>query len=1106
MLKNDEPLLNMPYKFLVSLIILAAVAAPRLRAQLKPLLKPGERPVTCKMENARLADFFNAVWQQTRLQAFYNDEQISSDERVTVNFRNEPLDNVLALLLRKRGLTWYYREETFVILPKKPGDPDLGKLPDEITINVKGIVTDVHGEPLQNATVMAKGARRGISTDKSGKFVLSDIRKKSALTISCIGFKPREIQAPENDHPVSVALDELVTGLDEVVVIAYGTSSRRHLTGSISKVTGEEIAKQPVSDPLLALQGRTPGLFITQTSGLPGAEVKVELRGRNSIDAGNTPMYIVDGVPFPGTALTLNNVLGGTSMSPLGASNPLNMINIADIESIEVLKDADATAIYGSRGSNGVILITTKTGKPGKTKMDVNVYTGIGRVAHNVQYLNTQQYLEMRREAFKNDNALPHDFDNDLLTWDSTSYTDWQKVLLGGTAHITDGQVAFSGGSANMQARISGGYRRETTAYPGNFDYQKAAGRINLALSTPDKRGKVAVAASYVGDKNYLPSIDMAKYVTTAPNAPAVYTAEGSLNWENGTFYNPIANLLRYYKGNTTNLMTNATLSYEVFPGLQIKTNIGYNSMQMDEVQPNPSRSQNPVNGVYPGVSLFANGSSKSWIAEPQVNYLGRLGKGQLTALLGTTFQQEIRKQEGVIAAGYTNDALLENKAAAARFSPYGTGAYYQYRYNALFGRINFNWGGKYIINLTGRRDGSSRFGPGKQFATFGAIGAAWVFSRERWSRNIFPFLSFGKVRASYGNTGNDQIADYGYLTTYSSSPSSTYQGLGGLWPNRLNNPGYGWELNKKLEAGLELGFVQDQVLFRGAYYRNRSSNQLVNYALSALGGFNAIQSNFPALVQNTGIEIELNAVNIKRDQFNWSSAFNISIPNNELLAFPGLESSTYNRFYTIGQPLNVLKGFHYRGVDPETGIYRFEDVNKDGQISYYQDYTAIKRIGALFYGGLQNSLQYKGWQLDIMLQFVKQNRYSYLSGPTSPGANMENQPSAVLERWQANGDQPDIQRFTQNIGDASLAFFLKGQSDAAIADASFIRLKNISLAYLVPAKWMKHIRLQSARFYLQGQNLFTITGYKGRDPEVASNVDVYPPLRVLTVGLQLAL
>jgi len=1103
MKKRDEPLFHMSYRFLLSWILLTGTALPGLKAQ----LKPGERPVTYQAKNMRLADFFSIVWDQTRLQAFYNDEQLSSEERITVTFRQEPLDNVLAWILRKKGLTWYYREETFVIVPRKPGDPLLGKLPEEKTMEITGRVTDQDGAPLRNASVIVNGTQKGDHTDRKGRFTLSNIRKNTALTISCIGYFPKEIQV-KNDSSLSVQLVRAVTGLDEVMVIAYGTSTRRNLTGSISRVTGEEIAKQPVSDPLLALQGRVSGLNIIQKTGLPGGEVKVELRGRNSIAAGNNPLYIVDGVPFPGTSLTLNNILPeGQTINPLGASNPLNLINVANIESIEVLKDADATAIYGSRGANGVILITTKKGKEGKLQMDANIYTGIGKMAHGVQYLDTKQYLQMRREAFVNDNTQPHAFDYDLTRWDTTRYTDWQEVLLGGTAKITDGQLAFSGGSATTQVRISGGYRRETTAYPASFNYQKAAGGIHLALYTPDKRGKVAVVSNFVSEKNYLPQTDLARYVNTAPNAPAAYNEDGSLNWENGTFNNnPMAALERTYKGNTRNLLTNAVLGYKILDRqdhtLELKTSGGYNWVLMDEVQPNTLRALNPTYNM-PGFSYFSEGSINSWIVEPQASYQGRLGRSTLNVLIGTTFQEDVRNQKGFYAYGFTSDAQLENIELASSISPYGS-AYYQYRYSAVFGRITYNWQGKYILNLTGRRDGSSRFGPGRQFANFGSIGAAWLFSTAPWVRHHLPFLSYGKLRASYGSTGNDQIADYGYYATY--SPSSIYDGLRGLSPTRLYNPDYSWELNKKLEIGLELGFRQDQLLFRAGYYRNRSSSQLVEYALSGLSGFNTIINNFPALVQNTGIELELNTVNIKNERLNWTTAFNITIPYNKLLAFPDIEYSSYSNTYVVGQPLDILKGFHYTGVDPATGIYQFEDVNKDGKISYYEDYTTTKRTGTFLYGGLQNSLEYKGWQLDVLFQFVKQNRFNYLYSYYAPGGAL-NQPAGVMDRWQAPGDRSNVQRFTQIAGETvAIADVNLGNSDAVITDASFIRLKNLSLGYRLPDKWLKRAHVQSARFYLQGQNLLTFTPYKGRDPEVATDQDVYPPLRVWTLGLQLTL
>lgn len=1097
MRKYDHRSLLMSYKFFFSLLFAFTVLSPGLKAQYKPV----DKRISFVGKNVRLADFFNVVWDQTHMQAFYNDEQLSSEERITVEFKREPLDNVLAFLLRKKQLTWYYREETFVILPKKPGEPDLGQMPDEATMSIPGVVIDKSGVPLQNASVIVKGGRKGASTSEAGKFLLSGIRKKTILSISCIGYSPKDIQVFDDDT-LKVQLTPAVTGLDEVLVIAYGTSTRRNLTGAVSEITSKDIAQQPVSDPLLAMQGRIPGLSITQTSGLPGAEVKVELRGRNSIAAGNNPLYIVDGIPFPGTALTFNNIADeGRTISALGASNPLNMINIADIASIDVLKDADATAIYGSRGANGVILITTKTAKQGRMKMDANIYSGVGTMGHSASYLNTQQYLQMRREAFKNDKTIPQPSDYDIGLWDTTRYTDWQKELLGGTAKITDGQIAFSGGDSTIQARVSGGYRRESTIYPGDFNYQKASGRINLNMLSRDKRFKLTIGASYVADKNYLPARDMASFIGTPPTAPALYK-DGQLNWEDGTFDNPMASFLKTYNGKTSNLLTNAVISYNILPGLQVKANVGYNLMEMHEVQPNPITAFNPAYNQL-GYSFFGNGSSKSLSVEPQLIYKRSVAKGELEMLIGTTYQQEIRSQDAFYAFGYANDELLETMTAASSIQKLGE-SYYKYHYNALFGRINYNWEGKYIVNLTGRRDGSSRFGPGRQLANFGSVGAAWIFSREHWVENTLPFLSFGKLRASYGRTGNDQIADYGYYASYSTSPP--YSGLGGLSPTRLYNPNYGWELSNKAEVGLELGFRQDQVLFRASYYHNRSSNQLVRYPLSGLSGFDFIIDNYPAVVQNTGWEFELNTVNVKHRHFSWSTNFNISIPNNKLIAFPNLENTPYNNYFTVGQPLNILKGFHYKGVNDKTGFYEFEDVDGDGKIiAFTKDYNYTKRTGSIFYGGLQNSLHYKGWQLDVLFQFVKQNRYNFLYTHLMPGM-ADNQPVEVLNRWQVAGNHNGMQQFSQMLENAYTAYLNMQRSDAVITDASYARLKNLSLSYHLPEKWMRSAHLQSTRVYLQGQNLFTITRYKGQDPEVAGGYEIYPPLRIWTLGLQLVL
>jgi TonB-linked SusC/RagA family outer membrane protein len=666
-----------------------------------------------------------------------------------------------------------------------------------------------------------------------------------------------------------------------------------------------------------------------------------------------------------------------------------------------------------------------------------------------------------------------------------------------------------SGGSANAQYAVGAGYRRETTVYPGDFAYQKASARMRLSFTTPDKdkRGKATLSASYVSDRNNLPSTDLTSFSTTPPNTPRAYDQYGALNWENSTFDNPFASLLKKYKANSNNLIASAVLSYEVLRGLQVKASLGYTRMQMDEIQTNPIIALNPAYGSQSGYSFFANSSISSWIIEPQANYELDLGGGTLNVLAGMTFQQDLRSQKGFYGTGYTSDALLEDMTAAASLIPLGV-VNTQYRYNAVFGRVNYNWQGKYIANFTGRRDGSSRFGPDNRFANFGAVGVAWIFSKENWIANSLPFLSFGKLRGSYGTTGNDQIADYGYLDTY--SPAPPYQDIRGmvrgLYATRLFNATYGWEKNVKLEAGLELGFSKDRILFSASWYRNRSSNQLVNYALPGVTGFVSIRSNLPALVANTGMEFELMTTNIKQQHFTWSSSLNLSIPRNKLLDFPGLESSAYNKDYTVGQPLNIFKGAHLEQVDPEKGIYQLKDLDGDKKVTFPNDYMYTKKLGVTLFGGLQNSLQYKSWQLEVLFQFVKQNSYNYLyaSGATAPGGGV-NQPVAVLDRWLQPGDHTGIQKFTQAFGAAGTAFINVLSSDQVITDASFIRLKNLSLSWQLPEKWMQQLHLKSSQVYVQGQNLFTITHYRGLDPETAAKKEIYPPLRSCTAGLRLS-
>ncbi|MBT1701041.1 TonB-dependent receptor [Fulvivirgaceae bacterium PWU4] len=1021
--------------------------------------------------------------------------------------------DALDRLLQNTRLNYRQNKAHIIIIPSEEGEKRSEKVADEkaeltdasSVVLVTGTVKDAATqEPLAGVNIIVKGTTRGTTTDVEGKFGI-EAEDSDVLVFSFIGFQPFETNVGGRTViDVSMAVD--VTALKEVVVNAgYWNVKERENTGSISQVSSEEIQKQPVSNPLAALHGRMPGVHITQQTGMPGGGFLIQVRGRNSLRSTSgvgDPLYVIDGVPFTSTTISSSSI-GGPIFGGLGA-NPLNNLNPADIESIEVLKDADATAIYGSRGGNGVVLITTKKAKAGKSQVGFNFYQGVGKVTNMLDLLTTDQYLEMRREAFVNDEAVPGPTDYDLTMWDQSRYTDWQKELIGGTANTTDAQFTLSGGNTSTQFLFGGGFYRQSTVFPGDFADEKSSAHLNINHVSPDNKFKAALSFNYLADKNNLLTSDLTNQaIALAPNAPAIYDDNGNLNWENSTWINPLAALRRKYKGNTNNLIANGNLSYLILRNLSAKASIGYTNLNMRETSTNPISSRNPANTSATGIAFFGNSGISTWIVEPQLEYNASLGQGKVDILIGSTFQNSLQEGQTVGAFGFTNDALIENIQAASSVSIISTN-FSEYRYNALFGRIGYKWREKYLINLTGRRDGSSRFGPDKRFANFGAVGVGWIFSEEKFINNTLSFLSFGKVRASYGVTGSDQIGDYQYLNTYSTT-SNTYDGIRGLVPTRLLNQDYSWEENKKFEAALELAFLKDRLSLNSSWYRNRSSNQLVGFSLPAITGQSSIQYNLPATVENSGWEFELRATHVKTPNFTWSSSANLTIPDSKLVEYPNLAGSPYANTYVVGEPLNVVKTFQYLGVDAGTGVYTFSDLDGDGIISSPLDNQTLINLGQNFYGGFENSITYKGLQIDLFFQFVNQLGYNFFNSFSNPPGAAVNQPIEVMNRWQSSGDQADVQRFTQRFGsDPSNAYInFLSNSNKAISDASFVRLKNLSVSYDLPLKLIGKANADKARVYIVGQNLFTITEYRGMDPE-NRNARVLPPLKVIAAGIQL--
>jgi TonB-linked SusC/RagA family outer membrane protein len=1060
--------------------------------------------ITLNVNNVSLDTVFAKIQEQTPYRFVYTSEELAGTKKVSFSVQKAPINTVLSLSFKDQPLD-YSIEDPYIYVRKKEKTEKTPPSQNQTT-EIRGKITNEQGDPLEGGTVQINQLAIRTITNAKGEFLFRNIAIGNyELEITFIGYETytTTAKADPNGPQLTITMKRSISNLDETVIKGYYTTTKRFNTGDVTTVTGEDIQKQPVSDPIVALEGRVPGLYISQTSGVPGAEISaIQLRGRNSISNGTNPLFIVDGVPFTSTSLT------DLSMGAAAFQSPFNSINPSDIENIEVLKDADATAIYGSRGANGVILITTKKGKAGQTKYNINVFSGAGKVTRTMDLLNTQQYLQMRHEAFNNDGASPGPSDYDINgTWDTTRYTNWQKEFIGGTSQLTRAQASISGGIASTQFIVGGGYSRQTTVFPGNFADQIGSMHFNLTHASSNQKFHSSFSASYANDNNLLPTSDLTGNITLAPDAPAIYDVAGNVNWQNNTWFNPFGSLLQKSNPITTNLTGNLILSYELFPGLQIKGNFGYNTIELNQSITSPLSSYPPAYASYTTLrtNRFSTNRIKTWITEPQVNYKKRLGEGQLEALVGTTFQQNTQSLLTQQASDFTSDALINDIAAAANIFVLNYN-YTQYRYNAIFGRVGYNWQEKYILNLTARRDGSSRFGPGNQFGNFGSAGAGWIFSKEQFVQRALTFLSFGKLRASYGSTGNDQIGDYQYLSTYTAY-NYPYQGISGLYPTQLTNPNYKWELVKKLELGLELGFLKDRVFAAFNYYRNRTDNQLVGYSLPAITGFSSVTANLPALIQNAGFEAQLNTTNIKGNVLTWTSSFNISVPRNKLLAYPDLEGSSYANQYVVGKSLFIKPLYHYTGVNPQTGVYTFATKNANGIPSYPEDLQPTKQIAQNYFGGFQNSFTYKGWQLDILFQFVKQTSYNYFNSFNPPGYVNSNQPTLVLQRWRKSGDIGNIEQFTQNTNSAAGQAWGNAvdYSDYIISDASFIRLKNLAVSYQLPGKWRQKADLQNARIYLQCQNLFTITKYQGMDPEIAaSGTLLLPPIRMITAGIQL--
>lgn len=1070
--------------------------------------------VTISVKATPLEKVLNQIKQQTGYSFFWSDQLIAQAPAVSVRLKDATLTQALDACLHGLPLEYEIKEqERFVYIKPAAIKPPVvtEQLPapkKDSTWTIAGRVTDEQGLPLGGASIRVKGSNTVVSCDAKGYFKLTTRPAHTILVVSFVGYKDKE-QLVSGSTSLAIALSQSDSELDQIQVIGYGsmTTAKRLNTGDVTTITAEEIRKNPVNNVLEAIQGKVPGLFIQQVTGQPGGAFTMRLRSAANFSAGApAPLVVVDGVMYPGGTLPLSsNTTYGTANFLKGGSG-LNYINPNDIESISVLKDADATALYGTSGAYGVVLITTKKAKLGTPpSLNANVYTGISVLGATATLMNTQEYLMLRREALKNDGATAGPLDKDVNgTWPEDRYHDFREDLLGSNAQTTNASLTYSGGSQNTGYMISGSLRNN-----GNIQRHKGSStdgtiRFSLNSNTNDNKFSISLSGAYLSSKSNMVPVDFSTDVTlAAPNSPSLFLPDGSINWSEGA--NDVADdINKQYENVTNNLLGNGSLVYKPVRQLTLRADVSYNEIAGREFMGYPTTTKPPTytNAALETHSLVHNYNVRTISVSPYAAYSMKVfGKGDLNMTLGGRVDNKLSTFNEIHGEGFASDALLRNPSVGSKVTTsYGSTPY---RSLGAYAIVKFIWDQKYIVNLNGRRDGSTKFGDGKKFGNFGSVALAWIFSEESFFRKLAPFISFGKLRGSTGLIGGDAVGDFAYLSIYQAL-TGTYQNKSGLAIGRLANPALSWEKNRNSEAGIELGFFNDRVFAEVSAYRNIATNQLIGQPMPSVTGVTSMPVNSDATIRTSGWEMSLSATAIKTKDFSWSVRGNISIPKSKLVKLPVTTTLAAN--YVLNKPVTGVLLYKYEGINPQTGYYRFTAANGTTDdymfgLDEQKDKTAFLDLAPKFYGAFQNGFRYKRLSLDFTFNFTKRVGKNILAQQPLPFGYMGiNGGTYWLNRWQKPGDITNVPRVSTSLFDWFRHFYYQ-ESTGAYSDASYVRLQNVSTRYSVNPQSLRKLGVKDLSIYLQGQNLLTISDYGGLDPE---NLDAatIPPMRVFTAGI----
>ncbi|OFX31868.1 MAG: SusC/RagA family TonB-linked outer membrane protein [Bacteroidetes bacterium GWF2_42_66] len=1027
--------------------------------------------------------------------------------------------------------------------------------------SISGKVTDSSNAPLPGVSVVVRGTTNGTITDADGKYSLPNIPGDATLVFSFVGMKAEEIPV-SGKSLINVVLREETIGLEEVVAVGYGTQRKKDLTGSISRVTGEEILQPSMSSFDQMLQGKVAGVQIIQTSGAPGGGVNMLVRGVSSITGGNQPLYVIDGFPvsisegssnmlsFGSDSYTSSKMVNNTS----DRINPLASVNPSDIESIEILKDASATAIYGSRGANGVVIITTKRGSLGKSQFNVDVSYGVQEVAHKMDMMDSQEYAQFVCEG--RDNAWIYaggkaSDPNSVRTQATkvpdafrdpssiTTNTDWQDVIFR-AAPVQNYQISANGGNDKLKYHISGGYFNQEGIVLTS-DYKRFNIRSNIDVQLLDKlRIGSTISGSYgygnfpntEGHYGNAGVITMA--LSASPTIPVYdengdpYFNEADVTYGLGFLVNPLKVLNKNNYSDLrkkANVMVNNYLEYRIIDGLIFKSTIGVN---YDAGTTKLWRSSAvPLNTTlnYPSTASATKTDNIEWLNENTLNFTRVFKeKHSLNALIGFTAQKSTFDRLSAGATSFPTNYVSYIYAGTVNS---GTQIKSEWSMLSLISRINYSYAGKYLFTATLRRDGSSRFGANNKWGTFPSFSVGYNISEEKFMKSL-AFISNLKLRTSYGFSGNNQIGNYATIGLLS---SANYVNGGsmisGLVPSSLSNDDLTWEKSKQIDFGLELGLWQNRISLMADVYKNKKTDLLLDVELPAASGYSSSTQNVGE-IENKGIELTLQTINIKSRDFNWTSNLTFSANKNKVLKLATEGARISNNAYQATQvgysissfymlnAIGVFQNAQEVSTSPlqhskvQPGDLKFEDYSHDGKITS-DDQKIVNDPWPDYTWGFNNKLSYKNFSLGIIIN-GSQGAYTYiLNTSLLNSAGVQNQ-LASIHRWRSESDPGDgrTPRAIRNNYAYSLS-----TSSYYLWDASYVRVKNINLSYSFPKELINRISLGSLVVYADVSNVLTFTDYPGYDPEssttgnsiTSSGIDygTFPSARTYTFGVKLA-